>query len=55
MDEILPKREEEGGTKREGERVTGGSGRRLDWEREREREERVGERYLSPLTLVLKD
>ena len=53
MDEILPEREEEGGTKREGERVTGGRGRRLDWERERE--ERVGERYLSPLTLVLKD
>ena len=35
MDEILPEREEEGGTKREGERATGGRGRRLDLERER--------------------
>ena len=46
MDEILPEGEEEGGTKREGERATGGRNRQLYWapgkgiEREREREER---------------
>ena len=43
MDEILPEREEEGGTKREGERATGGRGKQPGRQAKGEGEKRGGE------------